>query len=335
MASYDRLTLDQELEELRISQASFEIHTKLSNTLISMIKRTSGSLLLRTMLRQSLELASQVSKADESSMFWLDEHGLVTESILARGATIREEKYDVIGTVLDAGLAGWVYRNQTTGLAEDVTTDERWVKLDDEPYHVGSVLCLPIIRGKGIMAIITLMHSRTGFFTPTIAKQMELCADKIGMVLDQMNFYLTNFQANNQGNLNGGNQLSRSTEQNNNGTLTNQRGICLLNKDGKLVYADDDFAHTFGYSIGELFELQSINSLIVQSHREQFMTGLNDCFDQGSIKKKFDVRFKAVTKNKQLLKVGLSGRPTKLYGKYLLIGVLGVSPNSDLPSARN
>jgi PAS domain-containing protein len=336
MANHESVALEQELEELRISQAAFEVHTKLSNTLVSMIKRTSGNLLLRTMLRQTLELACQLSKAEESSLFWLNEEGLVTESILARGITIRDERYDVIGKVLGKGLAGWVYRHQTIGLIEDVDQDDRWVKLEHQPYQVGSVLCIPLVRGKSVLALITLMHSKKGFFNPHLAKQMESCGEKMALVLDQMNFYLANFRPQKQASmvesLENTKEKSAATilpeDQNQELTTFQHIGICLLANDGRLVYADANFAQTFGYTLGELFELKSMEKLIASNHREQFISGLSNCFNQGAIQKKFDAHFKGLTKERELLKMELCGRPIKLYGKYLMIGILRVLANA-------
>ncbi|NJN75151.1 MAG: GAF domain-containing protein [Synechococcaceae cyanobacterium RL_1_2] len=334
MANHESVALEQELEELRISQAAFEVHTKLSNTLVSMIKRTSGNLLLRTMLRQTLELACQLSKAEESSLFWLNEEGLVTESILARGITIRDERYDVIGKVLGKGLAGWVYRHQTIGLIEDVDQDDRWVKLEHQPYQVGSVLCIPLVRGKSVLALITLMHSKKGFFDSYLAKQMESCGEKMALVLDQMNFYLANFRPEKQASMVESleNTMEKSAaailpgEKDQNEELTSFKniGICLLANDGRLVYADANFAQTFDYTLGELFELKSMEKLIAPNHREQFINSLSNCFNQGAIQKKFDARFKGLTKERELLKMELCGRPIKLYGKYLMIGILRV-----------
>ena len=66
--------------------------------------------------------------------FWLDKQGYVTESILARGITIREQKETVVGEVLEHGLAGWVYRQRKTGVVSDTEKDDRWLELPYQPY---------------------------------------------------------------------------------------------------------------------------------------------------------------------------------------------------------
>ena len=167
----------------RLQQAC-DLQDGLMMTFLSMVTRSSGKLLLRSMLRQTLEGLAKLTLAEESSFFWLDEKGYVAESILARGIAIREQKETVVGEVLENGLAGWVYRQRKIGLIEDTATDDRWLELSYQPYQAKSILCFPIMRGTHLLAIATLMHSEVGFFDQSKAELIELCASKLGMVLD-------------------------------------------------------------------------------------------------------------------------------------------------------
>jgi GAF domain-containing protein len=94
----------------------------------------------------------------------LDADGLVTESLLARGATIREQRQRLVGEVLDKGLAGWVFRHRQVGLITDTVHDERWLTLHNQPYAVRSALGIPILKGKMLLGILTLMHSQPEHF---------------------------------------------------------------------------------------------------------------------------------------------------------------------------
>ena len=73
------------------------------------------------LLRKTLEVSAELTGAEKGSLFLLDAHGAVTDSILTRDDTTPEQRSKIIGTVLDKGLAGWVRHHRKVGLIADTS----------------------------------------------------------------------------------------------------------------------------------------------------------------------------------------------------------------------
>ncbi|WP_159787735.1 GAF domain-containing protein [Sodalinema gerasimenkoae] len=173
-----------EFEQARLENEANEVQTELLRTVLACGENPSSSLLLRALAQQILRSANRLTSVADSSLFLLDETGTVIESVLARGAIIRQERDSLVGKVLHRGLAGWVYQQQQIGIITDTTLDDRWLQLPGEPYQVRSALCVPVLRKTSVLAIITLMHPEPGHFRVQMAELMEAVAIRIALVLD-------------------------------------------------------------------------------------------------------------------------------------------------------
>jgi sigma-B regulation protein RsbU (phosphoserine phosphatase) len=114
---------------------------------------------------------------------------VVIESILTRKDTTPEQRSQLIGRVLDKGLAGWVGRHLQVGLIEDTQKDDRWLDLPDQPYSVRSALAVPILRDDNLLGLLTLMHAQVGHFNRETAELMEMTAGQIGIALENARLY--------------------------------------------------------------------------------------------------------------------------------------------------
>ena len=198
--------LRRENAELKVNKTVFESHKKLLENLVIMARHTTGQAPLQTdnllanwmaiaysaeeetllneSLNQALQSSVNLTNADKGSLFLLDQEGLVTHSILTRGEATPGERNQLIGKVLDKGLAGWVVRHRQIALITDTAEDERWLTLPNQPYTVRSALCVPIIQGTELLAIVTLLHSQAHHFTLATADLMEITANQIALVLE-------------------------------------------------------------------------------------------------------------------------------------------------------
>jgi transcriptional regulator with GAF, ATPase, and Fis domain len=181
--------LRQEVAELRTTKAAFDAQNELIKTFVIMLQTATGKLMLRSMLQQTMDVTRKLTDAEESSLFLLDADGVVTESLLARGATLRAQKQRLLGQVLDKGLAGWVIRHRQVGLIIDTRNDERWLTLPNQPYSVRSALCVPIQKGKELLGVLTLMHSQPGHFNPETVQIMQMTATQMALILENARLY--------------------------------------------------------------------------------------------------------------------------------------------------
>ena len=182
-------TLKKELAQLKSEKAAFQAQSKLLENFVSQARSTGKEEKLISILQQTLEVFVGLTGAEKGSLFLLDRNGVVIESILTRGDATPEQRSQLIGRVLDKGLAGWVRRYRQVGLIEDTQTDDRWLDLPDQPYSVRSALAVPILRDEKLLGLLTLLHARTGHFSREIADLMEMTAVQIAIALENARLY--------------------------------------------------------------------------------------------------------------------------------------------------
>ena len=182
-------TLKKELAQLKSEKAAFQAQSKLLENFVSLARSSGKEEKLISILQQTLEVFVGLTGAEKGSLFLLDRNGMVIESILTRADATPEQRSQLIGRVLDKGLAGWVRRHRQIGLIEDTQTDDRWLDLPDQPYSVRSALAVPILRDEKLLGLLTLLHASTGHFSQEIADLMEMTAVQIAIALENARLY--------------------------------------------------------------------------------------------------------------------------------------------------
>lgn len=305
-------SLRQEVAELKTTKTAFDAQNELLRSLITIWQTATGKLMLRSMLQQTLHTSRGLTGAEVGSLFLLDADGIVIESILARGATIRSHKQRIVGEVLDKGLAGWVIRHRQVGLITDTLDDERWLTLPSQPYTVRSVLCVPIMKGKILLGILTLMHSQPGHFSLESVRLMQMTVDQMAVILDNAQLY-TERQQEDKKLPPIETPLSPEDE-------FSLIGIYIMFGEGNFLYANPRFAEIFGYTFGELVSLESGLDLIAADDRNIVSEQMNQCLQGHS--KHLCCKFQAQRKDRSLINVEIYGTRTRLYGKFVIIGAL-------------
>lgn len=319
-------SLQQKVAELQATKIAFDTLHELLLTSVTTVKTATGTLMIRTVLQQILKIAISLTNADESSLFLLDAEGRVTESILARGAVIRDIKQRLVGIVLDKGLAGWVSRNRKVGLVTDTVKDERWFTLPNQPYTVRSALSVPICRGKVLMAVITLMHPDPGHFSSQTAQLMQLCAEQMALIMENALLYVERHDAQpkssqpvQQKDL----ELNATPEQLSCGEQRDLLGIYIMFNDGRFMYTNPGVAAIFGYSFIEFITVESIFELILSNYHDLMIAHINQCFK--SQNKYLYCKFKGQRKDGISIDVQAYGTKTKLSGKPVIVGYLALA----------
>lgn len=177
-------SLRSHIADLTKYKLAMEAQEKLFHSILMMSNVSVGTLMLRSIVLEITEMARELTKAQDASLFLLNAKGIITESILARGPTMREEKDYLIGKILDKGLAGWVARYRRIALVKNTDEDKRWLKFSPQPYPVGSALCIPFLHGSLLLGILTLTHSQPSHFTQEMADFMSLYSPSIAIALE-------------------------------------------------------------------------------------------------------------------------------------------------------
>ncbi|MDY7012722.1 MAG: GAF domain-containing protein [Cyanobacteriota bacterium] len=307
--------LRSEVAYLRTIKLAFDAQNELVRSITSMGQAATGHLMLRAMVLQAAHIASKLTHAEECSLLLLRPDGGVEESILARGATIRENKKHIIDEVLADGLAGWVARTHQLALITDATQDERWITLPDQPYTARSVLCLPIMRGRIVVGVLTLTHSEPNKFSTHMARVMQMCATQMALALDNARLYIKEHQK--QESL----AASKAIITNNRESLS-QLGLYIIDERGKFIYANHRLADIFGYPFPKLAAIESIAILIAPEDRHWITDKLQQCFASQIPYPRLNKRFRGQKRKGETIEVEMDGVRTKFYGKSTLIGVL-------------
>lgn len=319
---------EQELAQLKIFQQIVEAQHELTASWGKMGQASAGKLRLKSTLLTVIQLANRMTQAEESSIFLLDTRGAVTDSILARGATIQEQKNSLIGQVFDRGLAGWVIRHRQVGLIDDTHADERWVTLPNEPYTVRSALCLPILKGTFLLGLLTLMHSEPRHFSHrSLLESMEKITLQIALILDNAQLYIELETLERSQRLN---TLSKAedfveldwSESREYHTPDREKfsGFYMMTATGKLMYANSRLARIFKYSLRELVSLDSFFDLVMPNSYDLLLQKTNHCVSGKN--KHLYCQITGRRKSGQLIDLEIEGARIKVYGIFGMIGCL-------------
>lgn len=301
--------------ELEIAQHAIAAQNKLIHSLETVETTVSGPLMLKSMLLQIVQQANTMTGAEESSIFILDEQGRVVESILARGAVLREQRNTLIGEVLKQGLAGWVMQHQKLGLIDDTETDDRWVNLPGQPYTTRSAMCLPLMKGRHMMGMLTLTHSQPRHFNTVANKYFaHLMPNALALVLSSALLQMKQ-------------QPSRHAEP----ALSTPpppapapkleaTGIYILLPNYSFQYANPRFLEIFDYELPELISLESVLDLFARDDQKRVESELEQCFE--GQQRWFGFKCKGVEKTGREIALFLEGSLTKLYGKSVIVGAI-------------
>ena len=181
--------LKAKIKRLQKKKTALLTQSRLLQDFVSRAKSSAKEQILSAILQKTLDLTAELTKAETSSLFLLDLDGVVRDCILTRGPRHAKECFDLTGTVLEGGLAGWVMRNRQIGLITDTEKDDRWLNLADQPYAARSVMAVPIIRDNELLGILTLQHSKPGIFHQGTVDVMEVTAGQLGLALESAKLY--------------------------------------------------------------------------------------------------------------------------------------------------
>lgn len=307
--------LRSEVAYLRTIKVAFDAQNELVRSISSMGQAATGHLMLRALVLQAAHIASKIAQAEECSLLMLGANGAIEESILARGATIRENKKYIMNEVLAEGLAGWVARTRQVALIPDATKDDRWLTLPDQPYTARSVLCLPIIRGRAVIGILTLTHSEANKFSQHMARIVQTCTAQMALVLDNARLYMKSDRESQPP------PQTLPSDRHDSYALS-QLGFYIIDNRGKFLYSNPRLAEIFGYSQTQFITLESILVLISTEDRKVMTEKFTQCFSAPTPQAHLSCQFQGQQKGGATIDVEINASRARFYGKFTLIGAL-------------
>jgi PAS domain S-box-containing protein len=134
-------------------------------------------------MRRVIQLMSSSVGAAKASLFLHDENDIDWDHILLTRQLDHRQSVNVVRTVMDEGLAGWVTRNRQGAVVYDTQQDERWKVFPDDTNRVRSALCVPFMHDDKVLAVLTLVHPEPQHFDEHHLRLMTIVANQAAVAV--------------------------------------------------------------------------------------------------------------------------------------------------------
>lgn len=149
-------------------------------------REVAAALDLRTVLHRVLFLSMKNVGAISGSIIVLDDEKQPVESAFLILGQTHDQTALQLRVTYERGMAGWVARNEQAVLVQDTSQDKRWLRRpDDAEERTGSksAVSAPILAGRKLVGVITLVHPETGFFNIDHLELVKAIADQAGTAI--------------------------------------------------------------------------------------------------------------------------------------------------------
>jgi PAS domain S-box-containing protein len=161
-----------------------------NETLLSIMSQLSTSLDMDLVLHRTLGLINEKIGAQHSLIMLLqpDKTSLFLRAAL--GSThVTPEGGQPTTLKANEGLVGWVITNRKPALISDLTTDPRWLKLDDQPPPNRSAIAVPLIIGDDVLGALLLYHQEAGMFNEDQLDLAQATTKQIAVAINNSQLY--------------------------------------------------------------------------------------------------------------------------------------------------
>lgn len=303
--------LQEEMNYLQSMNAAYHKQLQWFKEQAALSKAAVGRVRLKATMKQCLQSTVEITGAETGSIFLVGNDHVIQDYLLLRQNTTEDERRDLVGKVLQKGLAGWVAQNLVVALIPDTQSDSRWIDFPDQPYKVHSVLCVPMLRDQTLVGILTLTHPDRYYFTQEDADLAWTIAYQTALVMENNRLLADNDVLKNQ------TKNYQQTWQN----LINSPLIGgFLLQNNRFIQTNKRLCGLMGYTPDELTKMQSIASLIGYEDRDVVTKNFQQCLE--GIIPSFNLSFGITRKNGQLVKVMAQGTRIVHQKQFALMGVL-------------
>jgi len=182
-AFVETLELISDITRRKWVEAELREQKRLFENLVTVARATTERLTLEATLQNALNAAMNLTDAEGGSLILLNHTGAATHCLFARRKEPPIQRPELVGQVLDKGMAGWVVRNRRAQLVNDTLHDDRWITLPSQTYLARSALSLPILSGENLSGVLTLTHPEPSHFALENLILMNSAADQMALAL--------------------------------------------------------------------------------------------------------------------------------------------------------
>ncbi len=176
--------ISEDITARKEAEINLRTQKRLFENLVAVARATTELPSLEDTLQNTIAVAVALTGAMRGSMFLVDPAGRLTHSMVFRGkqpgAAPDPERVEL---VMAEGLAGWVVRERQPALIIDTMFDDRWLDAPGQSYLARSALAVPILNGKEMLGVITLLHEAANHFSLDHLNLMQAAADQMALAL--------------------------------------------------------------------------------------------------------------------------------------------------------
>jgi len=137
------------------------------------------------------EKTCDLFEADGASILWPTGDGNFRFAYLTTEDEEIRQRLENMVVPGDSGVAGWVARNRTTILVNDVNRDEVWNPDVDQrtQFKTRDILAAPIATSQDLIGVLQVVNKKHGKFKETDKRLIQLIAAIIAVFIDKARLY--------------------------------------------------------------------------------------------------------------------------------------------------
>jgi PAS domain S-box-containing protein len=167
----------------KAAEAELQAQKDLLANLLAVARATTELPSLEATLARTLEVMRRLTGAEAASLLLLDDGGRLARSLFSVGDNPAAAWQEESPQVLETGLAAWVVAHEQPAMVEDVEGDPRWKPFPTRPHATRSALCVPILSGRALVGVLTLEHSRRGYFGQSHLALVQAASGQMALAL--------------------------------------------------------------------------------------------------------------------------------------------------------
>jgi phosphoserine phosphatase RsbU/P len=173
------------ISKMMTENALMPVHEKTIETLIEAVRKVSSSLDLDEVLDTIFDSVKELINYSAAVIYVIDAHSGEVSEFKTRGYLPESISEEFLST--GSGIIGWVIRNRTGEIVDDVKRDTRYVKVRAETR---SEIAAPLIRADGrVIGVINLEADRVSGYDARDLELLTMFASLAASAIDHTLLY--------------------------------------------------------------------------------------------------------------------------------------------------
>jgi signal transduction histidine kinase len=152
-------------------------------------RKLSSSLDLDKVLSDILALTIPSMGATSGSIIVLDESGQARRHTMIKEESATPVAKQIVGQILDKGLAGWVVRHKEGTIVFNTRDDERWLAVTEDHKATRSAISVPLLRQERVAGVLTLVHPEPNRFNEEHLDLLTPIANQAAIAIENARLY--------------------------------------------------------------------------------------------------------------------------------------------------